>query len=75
MGRSCARDHSPRTGKARPADCQRAAATPRVRCGRVDPWVTGLPDRLRQLRTVAPFHPNAAEMRAIADAVVQHLEA
>lgn len=34
MGRSCARDHSLRTGKARPAGRQRAAATPRVRCGR-----------------------------------------
>ncbi|MFJ2235043.1 SGNH/GDSL hydrolase family protein [Streptomyces sp. NPDC087859] len=43
--------------------------------GSADPWVTGLPDRLRRLRTLAPFHPNAAGMRAVADAVAEHLEA
>ncbi|MBK3572674.1 SGNH/GDSL hydrolase family protein [Streptomyces sp. MBT65] len=43
--------------------------------GSADPWVTGLPDRLRRLRTQAPFHPNADGMRAVADAVAEHLEA
>ena len=42
--------------------------------GSTDPWVTGLPDQLRRLRTLAPFHPNAAGMRAVADAVAEYLE-
>ncbi|MFE9452122.1 SGNH/GDSL hydrolase family protein [Streptomyces sp. NPDC006739] len=43
--------------------------------GSADPWVTGLPDRLRDLQGAAPFHPNAAGMRAIADAVHERLSA
>lgn len=43
--------------------------------GSANPWVTGLPDRFRHLRTVAPFHPNAEGMRAVTDAVIEHLKA
>ncbi|MEU3985427.1 SGNH/GDSL hydrolase family protein [Streptomyces sp. NPDC026672] len=41
--------------------------------GSAQPWVTGLPGRLRDLRTVVPFHPNADGMRATAEAVADHL--
>ena len=39
--------------------------------GSAEPWVTGFSATLRP----APFHPNAAGMRAVADAIVAHLEA
>ncbi|WP_416979863.1 SGNH/GDSL hydrolase family protein [Streptomyces sp. T028] len=42
--------------------------------GSADPWVSGLPDRLRHLGKVAPFHPTAEGMRSVADAVVEHLK-
>ncbi|WEH13075.1 SGNH/GDSL hydrolase family protein [Streptomyces sp. VNUA24] len=41
--------------------------------GSADPWVTGLPDRLRHLGRTTPFHPTAEGMRAVAEAVVVHL--
>ncbi|MPY55923.1 SGNH/GDSL hydrolase family protein [Streptomyces spongiae] len=43
--------------------------------GSARPWVVGLPDRLRHIRSTAPFHPNAEGMRATADAIVDHLKA
>ncbi|MDI2129419.1 SGNH/GDSL hydrolase family protein [Yinghuangia seranimata] len=42
--------------------------------GSSEPWVTGFPPRLRDLRRIAPFHPNAHGMHAVADAIVRHLD-
>lgn len=42
--------------------------------GSAHPWVGGLPDRLRDLGKVTPFHPTAEGMRAVADAVVEQLK-
>jgi hypothetical protein len=41
--------------------------------GSPQPWVTGLPERLSGSGLGGAFHPNAAGMRAVADAIVDHL--
>ncbi len=41
--------------------------------GSADPWVTGMPARLRDLSECAPFHPNANGMRAVAAVIVDRL--
>lgn len=43
--------------------------------GSADPWVRGLPERLGHCLHAVPYHPNAAGMRAITDAIVEHLHA
>lgn len=39
------------------------------------PWVSAMPDRLHRVFRTVPYHPNAAGMRAIADAVTEQLTA
>lgn len=42
--------------------------------GSAEPWVTGLPERLRGSALMGAFHPNDAGMRAVADAIAEHLK-
>ncbi|MFF4629032.1 SGNH/GDSL hydrolase family protein [Streptomyces griseorubiginosus] len=41
--------------------------------GSLEPWVTGLPERLRPSSVAGAFHPNGAGMSAVADAIAEHL--
>ncbi|MFI9170049.1 hypothetical protein [Streptomyces lincolnensis] len=42
--------------------------------GSAEPWVTGLPERLRGSTFTGACHPNGAGMRAVADAIAEHLK-
>ncbi|MFJ9381329.1 SGNH/GDSL hydrolase family protein [Streptomyces sp. NPDC101455] len=41
--------------------------------GSAEAWVRGLPEHLRGSALTSAFHPNGAGMRAVADAIVEHL--
>ncbi|RJO75661.1 SGNH/GDSL hydrolase family protein [Nocardia panacis] len=43
--------------------------------GSKDPWVLGLADRWRDMGRSIPFHPNAAGMAAVADMIMEQLDA
>ncbi|GAA4403097.1 SGNH/GDSL hydrolase family protein [Tsukamurella soli] len=53
------------------AELVRASEASRAHAlGSAEPWVTGLPERLRDLRTTMPYHPNATGMAAVADLIL-----
>ncbi|MBZ3900360.1 SGNH/GDSL hydrolase family protein [Streptomyces griseiscabiei] len=41
--------------------------------GSAEPWVNGLPARLRGSTIMSAFHPNSAGMQAVSDAIAEHL--